>query len=105
MLDLVAELVNLGVWQPLSGIEPLVERTLARQPAFAKEGLTVLHNDVYPGNIGLPYDLGGDAALVDWEMTGWGMAELDLAFMFMQPYRSARQIDRKKAPSCPCCYQ
>jgi aminoglycoside phosphotransferase (APT) family kinase protein len=66
-------------------------------PQFASGNATVLHNDVYPGNVGLPYDPGGEAALVDWEMVGWGMAELDLAFMFTQPYRSARQIDRTAA--------
>jgi thiamine kinase-like enzyme len=78
-------------------MERLIEQTLAQMPLFAGEGATLLHNDVYPPNIGLPHDPGGEAVLVDWEMAGWGLAELDLAFMFMQPYRSARQIDRQAA--------
>ena len=34
---------------------------------------------------------------MDWEMVGRGLAELDLAFMFLQPFGSHRKLDRAAA--------
>jgi hypothetical protein len=68
-----------------------------------------LHNDIYPPNVGLPRErTGGDAdsdgqltleqvVLIDWEMVGWGLAETDLAYLFLQPYRSAAAVNREEA--------
>jgi hypothetical protein len=97
LLQLVEDLVGTGIWAPIPGIERLVQRTLAGLWRFAHRPATILHNDVYPPNVALPIDLGKDAILLDWEMAGWGPAELDLAFMFLQPYRSAKDIDRVQA--------
>jgi hypothetical protein len=91
------DLVRRGTLMWACGIERLVARTLIDQVYFADRTATFLHNDVYPPNIALPHDLTGEAVLVDWEMLGWGMAELDLAFMFMQPFRSAEEVDRHAA--------
>jgi len=65
--------------------------------SFWSAPCTVLHNDVYPPNVALPRDLQQSAILFDWEMAGYGPAELDLAYMFLQPFRSARSIDRAGA--------
>lgn len=99
LLDLFRGLVDGGVWLPLSGIEQLIERTLADSSSLEDYSLTLLHNDIFPPNVGLPKGAQdqAEAILLDWEMVGWGLAELDLAFMFMQPYRSARRVCRKAA--------
>jgi thiamine kinase-like enzyme len=57
---------------------------------------TLLHNDVCPPNCGLPPNADGECVLVDWEMVGWGLAEMDLAYMFMQPFASERMLDRSE---------
>jgi hypothetical protein len=94
LLCMVEALVALGVWTPLPRIEGLVTHTLEGMEAFSRYPATLLHNDVYPPNIALPLGPGEEAALLDWEMAGWGPAELDLAFMFLQPYRSAQRLER-----------
>ncbi len=93
----VHELVGRGIWQPLPGCEELIERTVDRISDQGTENLTLLHNDLYPPNVALPRDSAGSAALVDWEMATWGEPEMDLAYLFLQPYGSARRIDRSAA--------
>jgi hypothetical protein len=97
ILTLVDDLTCRGIWARMAGIEQLTERTLVEQADLGVAPPTLLHNDVYPPNVALPHDLDGEAVLLDWEMLGWGMAELDLAFMFLQPFRSAEGIDRLDA--------
>jgi hypothetical protein len=97
IVELIDGLVRQDIWARLPGVNQLVGRTLAEQATFGGRSATLLHNDVYPPNIALPHNLNGEAILLDWEMLGWGMAELDLAFMFMQPFRSAAYIDRMDA--------
>jgi hypothetical protein len=97
LLRLIHFLQGEEIWLTLPRIERLIERTIADQAVFACHPRTLLHNDVYPPNVALPLNLDGEALLVDWEMAGWGLAELDLAFVFLQPFRSARQIDRTEA--------
>lgn len=93
--SMVATLVERGIWRPLPTFPRLLEQTLINAARVGSEPLTLLHNDVYPPNLGLPADLAqGNALLVDWEMLGWGLAEMDLAFMFLQPFRSHRNLDR-----------
>jgi hypothetical protein len=96
LLNLIDSLVAKGIWMPVPGIDCLVERTLADIASFAGEPATLLHNDVYPPNIALPNDPEAEAILLDWEMVGWGLAELDIAFLFLQPFRSAASLDRAK---------
>jgi hypothetical protein len=97
ILALVDDLARRGIWARMTGIEQLTARTLVGQADLAVGPATLLHNDVYPPNVALPHDLDGEAVLLDWQMLGWGMAELDLAFMFLQPFRSAEGIDRLAA--------
>jgi hypothetical protein len=91
---LAQDLVAQGLWAPVAHIEDLIERTLAELAHFARYPPTLLHNDVFPPNVALPFDPDGQAILLDWEMAGWGLAELDLAFMFLQPFRSEQYLDR-----------
>ena len=46
---------------------------------------------------GIPIGNSGDAVLLDWDMAGWGLAEMDLAYMFLGPYANHRRLDRQKA--------
>ena len=77
----------------------LLERTLHDAERLSNQPITVLHNDVYPPNCGIPIAGDGVAVLVDWDMVGSGVAEMDLAYMFLQPYRSHRRLDRPAALS------
>lgn len=96
--QMVATLVERGLWRPLPRFPYLLQQTLAGRPGTAEAPVTLLHNDVYPPNLALPADLAReDALLVDWEMLGWGLAQMDLAFMFLQPFRSHRALDRDAA--------
>lgn len=97
VLTMIDDLVAQGIWSPLPRIHLLVERTLAGMQQYADYQVTLLHNDVYPPNIALPHDLHGTAILIDWEMVGWGLAELDLAYLFMQPFGSAHRVNRAEA--------
>lgn len=94
---LAHDLARWGLWPPLPRLERLIRRTLDHMPVFAAHPATLLHNDVTPANAALPHNLDAPALLLDWEMAGWGMAELDLAFMFMQPFGSERRLDRQAA--------
>ncbi len=89
-------LARAGIWQPMPCVGRLVERTMRTLEAGAWPE-TILHNDVTPANAGLPRDGDGPALLVDWEMVGTGPAELDLAYMFMQPFDNTRAVDRQTA--------
>jgi hypothetical protein len=90
------ELRRWGVWGPLPRLPQLVARTLDGIRRLESHPVTLLHNDVSPANVGLPRDLRGSGVLVDWEMLGWGLPELDLAYMFTQPFRSAEGLDRTR---------
>jgi hypothetical protein len=97
LLSLLDHLVSSGIWPSLPKAEKLITKTLAEMPHFADQPVTLLHNDVFPPNAALPVDLADEAILLDWEMVGWGMAELDLAFMFMQPFHGALLLNRTEA--------
>lgn len=97
LASLAHELAAWGVWPHLPRLESLIRKTLDDVPRFAAAPMTLLHNDVTPSNAALPHDLKGPALLFDWEMAGWGMAELDLAYMFTQPFGSERGLDKQAA--------
>jgi hypothetical protein len=92
-----ADLHAWGIWPSLPPMEPLLYQVESLRSSMVAQPETVLHNDVYPPNIGLPHTVGEPCQLLDWEMIGAGAAEFDLAFMFMLPYRSTRMIDRQAA--------
>lgn len=97
LLRLAADLSDWGIWPALPGLMRLLRQTLDRMTENTQLPVTLLHNDVYPPNIGLPCRDQGDVVLLDWEMLGWGLAEMDLAFMFLQPYGSHRHLQRQAA--------
>lgn len=97
IVELVAGIVAKGVWSPLPGIGRLAEATLAARAQWDQHPMTLVHHDAHPGNAALPPDLAEEAILVDWEMAGWGLAEIDLAFLFMQPFWNMRYVDRRQA--------
>lgn len=98
IVGMVSDLAARGIWSPLPHLEAFLQRTRDEIEAAAGWPVTILHNDVYPPNGGLPADLErGEAALIDWEMAGWGQAELDLAYMFTQPFCSASRLDQTQA--------
>lgn len=93
---LAHDLASKGVWPPLPRLEHLIRTVFAALPAFTAGPATLLHNDVTPANAALPHDLSrGEAILYDWEMVGWGRAELDLAFLFTQPFGSERNLPKQ----------
>jgi aminoglycoside phosphotransferase (APT) family kinase protein len=85
---------------PLANFETLLDRTLRLADHYSDQPVTVLHNDVYPPNCGLATKASGDVILLDWEMAGYGLAEMDLGFMFLQPFGSHRELDRQAAMDC-----
>ena len=94
---MVEALVAAGIWPPLPGIGRLVESAMRDMDMADGWPETVVHNDVTPANAGLPRNGDGSAMLIDWEMVGTGPAELDLAYMFMQPFNNTRAVDRQAA--------
>jgi hypothetical protein len=98
LLAMAGLLAEQGVWRPLPGLARLIERTVAADEGFASAGVTVTHHDIFPPNVALPPDLAnGRGVIIDWEMAGWGMAEMDLAYFFLQPFGSSRRIERAEA--------
>lgn len=96
--QMVETVVKAGLWSPVPGFSALLERTLKKIDQLADAPITLLHGDVYPPNIGLPHDPARhEVMLLDWEMVSWGLAEMDLAYMFCQPYRSHRFIHKAEA--------
>jgi hypothetical protein len=95
---MVETLMQMGIWSSAPLFPALMERTLREIETIASMPPTLLHGDVYPPNLGLPHNLDEPhVLLVDWEMVSWGMGEMDLAYMFCQPYRSHRAIHRAAA--------
>jgi hypothetical protein len=94
--QMVCDLVRQDIWEPIPGADRLLARARDAAPTFTELPVTLLHNDVYPPNVALPPDLNEDAILIDWEMASFGLAEMDLAFMFIQPYRAHRLLDKAR---------
>jgi hypothetical protein len=94
---MVEALVAKGIWPKMPGFGSLLEWTLRNAELFSDQPVTVLHGDVYPPNCSLPLAGEDEVILVDWDMVSFGLAEMDLAFMFMQPFNSHRQLNRQEA--------
>lgn len=93
---MVEALVTKGIWPKMPGFSSLLERTLREAKLLAEWPITVLHGDVFPPNCSLPFAREDEVILVDWDMVSFGLAEMDLAFMFMQPFNSHRQLNRQE---------
>jgi hypothetical protein len=84
-----------GIWVNLPELSDLID--FARQSCKRYEGtaLSLLHNDTTPTNAPLPRELEFEpAVLIDWQDAGIGMAEMDLAYIDLQPFESGRLIPR-----------
>lgn len=97
VLRMAGDLVQWGCWPPLPALERLLVEAEPLYTTWDHQRLTVLHQDVYPPNLGLPRDRQGEAVIVDWGLAGWGYAELDLAYLFLLPFRNARRLPREAA--------
>jgi hypothetical protein len=98
LVEMDRYLADQGVWRRLPGLTCLAERTLADDGRMQPAGITITHHDVFPPNVALPRLADSRwGAIVDWEMAGWGMAELDLAYFFLQPFRASRLLRRREA--------
>lgn len=89
------ELASLGIWGDIPGLTGLARRTLEDVPSLG--GLdTVLHLDLHPSNVGLQIATPCRPALIDWDMTGWGAPEFDLAYLDLQPYGALHAVGREE---------
>jgi len=96
LASLHVDLVQAKFWPEIPRFVELLTWIEKKLVEFSRSPKTLLHNDVFPPNIALPRDLErGEAILLDWEMVGLGPAELDLSFLFMQPFQSSRELDRR----------
>ena len=85
------ELRRRGAWGSLSGLDRLAERALGDIGCL--EGMSsLLHLDCDPSNAGIGES--GEAALIDWDMAGWGAPELDLAYLHLHPFEAAASVER-----------
>jgi len=81
-------------WRAVPGLDALIAWTRAFGMSADRPTETLLHGDLYPPNAGLPHDLDDEAVLIDWEMAAVGPAELELAYMFLQPHHAERNLVR-----------
>jgi len=86
-----------GIWQPLPGVSQLAEVTLAAATHFSHASMTLVHHDIHPSNVALPHDLNQEAVIIDWEMAGWGLPEIDLVYLFIQPFQTTNEVNLTSA--------
>lgn len=91
------EIVSAKLWPSLPKLGSLVAEILENTQIWSSCPVTLLHYDAVPPNVALPENLEGEAVILDWQDATWGVAELDIAYLFNQPFSSARQIDRQAA--------
>jgi hypothetical protein len=99
MREMVADLMNTS-WlaarvRPVASRMNMLLNELPRlEAAAANEPLTLVHYDVYPPNVALSRDTAHpEAVLIDWAAATADIGEIDLAFVFQQPYKSDRLLD------------
>lgn len=98
--DVCETLVNQGIWPAPLPVRGLLDELKAYNYDLNALQPTILHNDLYPPNVALPRSAETPIILVDWEMAGWGAAELDLAYLFVQPFRSGQALSHAEAVDC-----
>lgn len=93
----VAVVQRAGIWGELPGLADLIAYVRVSRRDYADTAIGLLHNDTTPTNAPLPKDLDTQPAmLIDWQDAGIGMAEMDLAYLDLQPFDSARSIPREE---------
>lgn len=93
----VAIVQRAGIWEALPELPSLIAFANQSCQRYESAALTLLHNDTTPTNVALPKDLDSQPAiLIDWQDVGIGMAEMDLAYLDLQPFNSARFIPRSE---------
>jgi len=91
----VADVQAAGIWGNLPELAALIDCARRSCKRFAGAALSILHNDTTPTNAPLPREGGAKpAVLIDWQDAGIGMAEMDLAYIDLQPFESGRRIPR-----------
>jgi aminoglycoside phosphotransferase (APT) family kinase protein len=84
-----------GIWDELPELPDLIAYARISCRKYADAAVALLHNDTTPTNAPLPADLDSQPAmLIDWQDAGIGMPEMDLAYIDLQPFHSARGIPR-----------
>jgi thiamine kinase-like enzyme len=101
--EMFADLLNTS-WlnERLARVASCVDLVLGELPRLeqiaANEPFTLVHYDVYPPNVAFPRDMSqSEAVLIDWALASADIAEIDLAFVFQQPYKSDRLLDWRSA--------
>ncbi len=93
----VAIVQRAGIWGELPQLSDLIAFARDSFKRYENTAITLLHNDTTPTNAPLPLDLESQPAmLIDWQDVGIGMPEMDLAYIDLQPFESARLIPRSE---------
>jgi len=91
----VAIVQRAGIWKALPQLAGLISYARESCKKYKDTAITLLHNDTTPTNAPLPLNLDSQPAkLIDWQDVGIGMAEMDLAYIDLQPFNSGRLIPR-----------
>ena len=91
----VATVQHAGIWGELPQLSDLIAFLRESCKKYEQAELTLLHNDTTPTNAPLPLDVEArPATLIDWQDVGIGMPEMDLAYIDLQPFNSARLLPR-----------
>ena len=91
----VAIVQDAGFWNALPELPDLIDYARQSCKRYEDTALSLLHNDTTPTNAPLPRQLDMEPAmLIDWQDAGIGMAEMDLAYIDLQPFESGRLIPR-----------
>jgi hypothetical protein len=84
-----------GIWRSIPRLPDLIDCARTSLLKYESTNVCLLHNDTTPTNAPLPKHLESmPAILIDWQDAGVGMAEMDLAYLDLQPFGSARAIPR-----------
>ena len=86
-----------GIWGELPELPDLIAYARASSQEYADTAVALLHNDTTPTNAALPINLDSQPAmLIDWQDAGFGMPEMDLAYLDLQPFLCAHLIPRSE---------
>ncbi len=79
-------------------VDPVLNELPHLEKIAAHKPLTLVHYDIYPPNVAFARNAAQpDAVLIDWAGATADIGEIDLAFLFQQPYKSDRLLDWRAA--------